>query len=305
MDKDTEIVESSILTDITESDGLTGSRYKVRLIEGDKLGSTGYYPAEVVRRDGPKIFKAGTPMFIDHATPEERTNKPFGSVAQFVGEIAEDAYYENDGLYANIEVFEHQRPMIKSLKDRIGISIRAVGRSTLQVLNGQSVPVFNELVKARSADFVMRAGAGGKIVDVLESATESEETSELEEGRENMDEVLQAIADLKTDVDTRLTALEEAAKPEEKKEEVTDSFDKALEIAEAFVASSLDATGRQRVLDLHKANGKPLAELIEAEEAYIKKSVEKSEEVLGTEELEESAKEEDLTLPSFWNKGNK
>ena len=43
---------------------LSGTRYKVRLIEGNKLGSTAYYPADVLatygpdcRRKGPKAFR--------------------------------------------------------------------------------------------------------------------------------------------------------------------------------------------------------------------------------------------------------
>lgn len=308
--KDTEILEAAAFPSDVEG---VGRRYKVRLIEGDRLGSSGYYPAETLRRDGPRLFTKGTPMFLDHQTPEEKSNKPFGSLTTFAGELAEDSYYENDGLYATVEVFEHQIPMIKSLKDRIGISIRAQGRSVVEVINGKSVPVFKELIKARSADFVMRAGAGGKIVSILESATEdSEATSEAEEGIENMDEVLKAIQELAASTDKRFTALEEAAKPvvEEVVEESAVDYAKVLEIAEAFTASSLDAEGRSRVLDLHRANKKPLAELIAAEEAYVKKSKPAVEGVEGVEEsadeVEESAKTPvKIALPSAWNKKDK
>lgn len=255
-------------------------------------------------------------MYLDHMTPEERERRPFGSVTTYAGELAEDAYYENDGLYAEIEVFEHQMPLIKSLKDKIGISIRARGRSELEVIEGKSVPVFKELLIGRSADFVVRAGAGGKIVSILESAVEDSEThSEVEEGRENMDEVLKAISDLRADNDKRFTAIEESLKAEvaevvETEESAVD-YDKVLEIAEAFVSSSLDSEGRQRVLDLHRSNKKPLAELIEAEEAYVKKNAAAAPETEGVEEsaketeAEESAKATTIALPSAWNKGNK
>lgn len=308
--KDTELIEGAALGSVTE---LTGRRYKVRLIEGDRLGSSGYYPASMLKVDGPRIFKKGTPMYLDHQTAEDKVNRPFGRIDDFAGELAEDAYYEDDGLYAEIEVFEHQAPKIKALKDKIGISIRAQAKTELQNINGQQVPVVKELTKARSADFVVRAGAGGKIVSILESATEedSESTSEAEEGRENMDEVLEAIKELKSDVDTRLTALEEAAKPvvEEKPvEEAEVDYDKVLDVAEAFLSSSLDADGRKRVLDLHRANKKPLAELIEAEEAYVK-SHSKASEDEGVEEsadeVEESAKSKTFALPSAWKKKDK
>lgn len=294
---ETEIIESSLLTGEP-----VGRRYKVRLIEGNCMGSSGYYPEETLRRDGPAIFVKGTPMYLDHQMPNEKQYRPFGSVQTFAAELAEDAYYDNDGLYADIEVFEHQIPLIKSLKDKIGISIRAIGEANEETINGKQVPVFTKLTKARSADFVVRAGAGGKIVSVLESAVEegSESASEEQEERENMEkEFLDAIESLKTAFDSRFTALEAAIKPaeEEKKPEV-DEVD-ALDIAEQLSASSLSAEGRKRVLELHRANGKPLKELIEAEEAYIKKTHEEAP--AGNEsEAEEGAKDTEFKLPTRW-----
>lgn len=298
---DKEIEEAGTLTGEP-----TGRRYRVRLIEGNKLGSTGYYPEEVLRRDGPKIFVKGTPMYLDHMLPNEKQHRPHGSVMNYAAELAEDAYYDGDGLYADIEVFEHQIPMIKSLKDKIGISIRARGKCVDETINGQKVPVFVELNKARSADFVVRAGAGGKIVEALEQSTDDSETaSEEQEGRENMDEVLEAVKDLKSAFESRFQAIEEQLKPAVESEEAakTEIDDvKVLEIAEALAASSLSAEGRARVLDLHRANGKPLSELIEAEESYVKKSVTEAEAVEAAEtEAEESAnKETQFKLPSRW-----
>jgi len=297
-----EITEGSVLAGEP-----VGRRYKVRLIEGNRLGSSGYYPEETLRRDGPKIFVKGTPMYLDHQMPNEKQYRPFGSVQNYAGELAEDAYYENDGLYADIEVFEHQIPLIKSLKDKIGISIRAFGEAEEANINGKTVPVFKSLTKARSADFVVRAGAGGKIVSVLESAVEEDSGSaseEQKEERENMEkEFLDAIESLKTAFESRFTALEEALKPApepEKKDEKTEVD--ALEIAEQLSASSLSAEGRKRVLEMHRANGKPIKELIEAEEAYVSATKAETPAVEGVEtEAEESAKEEtQFKLPSRW-----
>lgn len=304
--------------EISESLGsvseLSGKRLKIRLIEGDKLGSSAYYPADVVRRDGPKVFTKGTPMFLDHQTPDEKALRPFGSVGTFVGELAEDAYYENDGLYGEVEVFEDSAPIIKARMNRIGISVRANVVAEEGVINGKRVPIAKQFTSARSVDFVMRPGAGGKIVSILESAIEDEETR-IEESGDTMDEkVIEAIESLKTAFDAKFTELEaklpKAEAPvEEAKKSDDDTYAKALEIAEAFVNSTLDAEGRTRVLDLHKANGKPLADLIEAEEAYVKKSGEA--EVHGVEEsagkeVEESAKGK-ITVPTIgaWSKKDK
>lgn len=301
--------------EITESLGnvreLTGTRLKIRLIEGDKLGSSAYYPAEVVRRDGPKVFTKGTPMFLDHQTPEEKSSKPFGSVGSFVGELAEDAYYEGDGLYGEVEVFEDVAPLIKARASRIGVSVRANVVAEEGVINGKRVPIAQQFTSARSVDFVMRPGAGGKIVSILESAVEDEETR-VEESGDTMDEkVLEAINGLKTAFEGRFAAIEEQLKPEtsveEEKKTEDAAYAKALEIAEAFVNSTLDAEGKARVLDLHKANGKPLAELITAEEAYVKAHGEaetKGVEESAGKEVEESAK---ITVPTIgaWGKKDK
>lgn len=300
--------------EISESFGgvqkeLSGTRYKIRLIEGNKLGSSAYYPAEVLEAYGPKVFKRGTPMFIDHQTPEEKQLKPFGSITNFVGELAEDAYYDGDGLYAEVEVFEDAAPLIKARKDKIGVSVRANVVAETGVINGRQVPIAKEFTSARSVDFVMRPGAGGKIVSILESAVEDEETR-IEESGDTMElkDIVDGVsAAIKSEFEGRLTAIEEALKPvqvEETEKTDEDTYAKALEIAEAFVNSTLDEEGRLRVLDLHKANGKPLAELIQAEEAYVKAHVEANGDNLGVEEgadtteVEESAKTK-ITVPTI------
>lgn len=306
-----EILES--LGSVSE---LTGKRYKVRLIEGDKLGSSAYYPADVIKRDGPKIFTKGTPMFLDHQTPGEKADKPFGSVGNFVGELAEDAYYENDGLYGEVEVFEDMAPLIKARHKHIGISVRANVIAENGMINGKSVPIAKQFTSARSVDFVMRPGAGGKIVSILESAIEDGE-SRNEENGEDMSEVLEALKALEDKVETRFATIEEALKPAPVVEPVVltqvdesatvDPIAKALEIAEAFTNSTLGKEGRSRVITLHGATGTPIAELIAAEEAYVK-AAEVATEPVGVEEdaskvtlIEESAKAT-VPTPGAWVK---
>lgn len=304
MTKKTEILEAA---SFAMPEAATGRKYRVRLIEGDKLGSSGYYPAEMLKRDGPRIFKAGTPMYLDHLMPHEKEHRPFGSVTTFAGTLADDAVYEEDGLYANIEVFEHQMPLIKSLKDHIGISIRATGLTANETINGKTVPVFKELIEAKSADFVVKAGAGGKIMSILESAT-------LEEG--NMDEVLKKIEALEGALPTMISDAVEAAMPkqeqkpaeEQGKVETVVDYDKVVELSEALAASSLPAAGRARVLALHKAQPEgDIKELITAEEAYLKANDSDDDGTAGAEETarreaEESAKTADAKLPSRWTK---
>lgn len=296
---------------------LAGTRYKLRIIEGDKLGSSAYYPAEVIRRDGPTVFKKGTPMFIDHQTQEEKHQKPFGSVGDYVGELAEDAYYENDGLYGEVEVFEDMAPFIKARMNRIGVSVRAHIVAEEGIINGRTVPIAKQFTSARSVDFVMRPGAGGKIVSILESAIEDELEAREDENGETMEQaqidalskgIVGAIESKFSEIqESLLAAIKPVVEAPVEEAETVDPIAKALEIAEAFASSNLSAEGRARVVALHGATGKSIAELIEAEEAYVKTSaatVEESgveESAEETDEVEESAKLT-VSLPGAWGK---
>lgn len=303
-----EIRESLSHGGITEE--LTGRKYRVRLIEGDVIGTSGYYPSEMLRRCA-GVFKAGTPMFFDHLTAEE-SNGPLqhGKVGNLAAKLVTDAVYENDGLYADIEVYEHQMPIIKALKDDIGISIRAQGRAKNKVIQGKSIPVFESLLVARSADFVVKPGAGGKIMSILESAVEIEES----ENMELTDEQVEAIA---SKVAGKITPAVESVHVTNNVESVVD-YEKVVELAEALAGSSLDAEGRARVLDLHRATQKDISELITAEESYRAKfapaateekgDTQEAEETAGPEEsvereAQESAANAERALPGRWNKG--
>ena len=60
-------------------------RMKLKLIAPGK-GSSAFYPAEVLKRDGPKTFTKGTHIYINHATSaEEAKARPEGRLAQTRG----------------------------------------------------------------------------------------------------------------------------------------------------------------------------------------------------------------------------
>lgn len=138
-------------------------------------GSSGYYPAEVLERDGPAIFKAGTHMFIDHPSASEEADRPERSVRELGGVFESDARWEADGpdgpgLYADIRPLGEFAAHLDSLAPHIGVSIRAMGRAAAGEAEGRKGPVIESLVAAKSVDFVTRAGAGGKVLSLLEAA---------------------------------------------------------------------------------------------------------------------------------------
>lgn len=157
-------------------------RFRARLIEGDVQGSSGYYPSETLRRDGPVVFKAGTHVYADHPSMTEAADRPERSIKDLAGRLATDATYDGDGLYAEVEVFPHYAPVIEGMADAIGMSIRAFGTAEVSTQEGIRGPVITSLTEGISVDFVTAAGAGGKIVALLESARAARRT-EVREGR--------------------------------------------------------------------------------------------------------------------------
>ena len=138
-------------------------------------GSSGYYPAEVLERDGPKIFKKGTKMFWNHQTATEEAERPEGDLNHLAAELVSDARYQANGpagggLYADAKVFEKYKPAVDDLSSHIGVSIRAFGKAKQGEMEGREGVIIQELTKARSVDFVTAPGAGGQIVSLFEAA---------------------------------------------------------------------------------------------------------------------------------------
>ncbi len=146
-----------------------GRRFRARLIAGDVQGSSGYYPAAMLRENA-AVFRAGLPVYLDHPGITEQHERPERSVRDLAGRLATEAVYERDGLYADVQVYPHWAPVIEAMADDIGMSIRAAGTVEASTRSGIRGPIVTALTEASSVDFVTQAGAGGRIVALLESA---------------------------------------------------------------------------------------------------------------------------------------
>lgn len=138
-------------------------------------GSSGYYPAEVLKRDGPNVFKKGLFGFWDHPTATEEAERPEGSLVTLASELISDARWQDNGpagpgLYAETKVFGPYRAAVNELAPSIGVSIRATGRTKQGEAEGRKGPIIEQLIAARSCDWVTSPGAGGKIVQMFEAA---------------------------------------------------------------------------------------------------------------------------------------
>lgn len=187
----------------------TGLKRRAKLIAADRWGSSAYYPADVLERDGSKVFTAGVQMFENHLTESEQWERPEGNVSNLVGKLVSDAIYEpigedGPGLYADVQFYESYGARINEIADDIGLSVRASGLTEEAEMDGRFGPVLVALLAAQSVDVVTRAGAGGKLTSILESDRDLA-------GRPLDKEGTQPMADVtKEDFDALRTAIVEA-----------------------------------------------------------------------------------------------
>jgi hypothetical protein len=133
-------------------------------------GSSGYYTKEVLERDGPKIFKRGTLMYINHATPAEEAARPEGDWSKLAAVTTSDATWMEAGpagaaLYAKAKVFSGHAAEVAEKAPHTGVSIRASGKRDDQAKGPDGKPgVITELTHAESIDLVTKAGRDGKLL---------------------------------------------------------------------------------------------------------------------------------------------
>lgn len=157
------------------------SDYEIKLISPGK-GSSAFYPAEVLRRDGPEVFGAGTHVYLNHPTAAEEAQRPEGDVANLAGVLTTGAVYheshpKGEGLYARMKVFADHASAVEEKAAFVGMSIRASGIAEAGGKMRDGVPVLKKLTAAQSVDVVTRAGAGGMILTEAAKPQNSQEVS--------------------------------------------------------------------------------------------------------------------------------
>lgn len=138
-------------------------------------GTSGYYPKDVIARDGPSIFTAGTKMFADHPTAQEEAARPERSLNDLAAVLTTGARWEDlgpdgPGLYAEAKVYEAWRKPLDEMAADTGVSIRAFGVAKVGEAEGRKGPIIQSINVRKSVDFVTDAGRGGRIVPLAEAA---------------------------------------------------------------------------------------------------------------------------------------
>ena len=255
-----------------EASSLGDGKYRIRIIVPGQ-GSSGIYTAENLAESAP-LFKAGTEMFIDHPTESEEWERPERSIRDYAGVFLEDATVGEDGaLYTVCKVFSGVNELIKDKWQHIGVSINAWCADPISE-NGIVPPIAG----VRSVDFVTTPGAGGAIIDLLESnrndnyVKEAGMDKEIEfKFDELKGEIASAIEALGSKLEAAMATIQEA-KAEEPTEEASVDVDSVLEAGRKIAESGLPEAAIVRVREAVKS-GADVDSALESERAYLKEAV--------------------------------
>lgn len=253
----------------SEASSLGDGKYRIRIIVPGQ-GSSGVYTAENLAESAP-LFKAGTEMFIDHPTETEEWERPERSIRDYAGVFLEDATVGEDGaLYTVCKVFSGVNELIKDKWEHIGVSINAWCTDPISE-NGIVPPIAG----VRSVDFVTTPGAGGAIVDLLESNRNDNYVKEAGMDKEiesKFDELKASLIEaLGSKLEAAMATIQEA-KAEEPTEEASVDVDSVLEAGRKIAESGLPEAAIVRVREAVKA-GADVDSALESERAYLKEAV--------------------------------
>lgn len=149
-------------------------RYRALLIR-EGWGSCGYYSREVLERDGPRCWPAGTQQYLNHPTLTEQHEQPERRVQDWASKIVTTPVWDEAerGLVAEVQVFPQWRELLNpEFASEVGLSIRAYGAAEHGEAEGREGPIIQRLTEGISVDWVTRAGAGGRVLELIESARE-------------------------------------------------------------------------------------------------------------------------------------
>lgn len=150
---------------------MTGKKWRVKVIEGDKQGSSAYYPKDILERDIDK-FQGRAKIYMNHPSEDDKANRPERNAQDIIGYV-EHGVYEGKDVFSEAHVFSDWKEWVKERAEAgvIGLSIRASG----EVDESGTLTAFHQI---HSVDLVTEAGAGGEFISVLESARKSVSASE-------------------------------------------------------------------------------------------------------------------------------
>lgn len=234
----------------------TGKRRRAKLIAADVWGSSAFYPAEVLARDAATAFPAGTKMFENHLTESESWERPEGDVGKLVGKLISAGEYEADnpegpGVYADVEFYDSYVDRINEIGEDVGLSVNGGADYVEGEREGRFGKIVTGIPFIRSVDVVVAAGAGGKLISILESAGPMAGIPINTEGEQSMTALTteEFAAGLKELGETLTTAIKESLQPQPATEPVAAEAVENVPAAETTeVAPSAEAVETEAVV---------------------------------------------------------
>lgn len=150
-----------------------GRRFEALLIKAGWSLNNRYYSEAMLKEYGPAAFPAGALGEADHPSYADRENRPEGSIKNTVSVLATDARWDpaQGGLVAEVEVFpQHENLLNERFARAIGLSIRAGGTGEHGKVGGREGLIVTSLDEGGTVDWVTHPGAGGRVLQLLESA---------------------------------------------------------------------------------------------------------------------------------------
>lgn len=150
-------------------------RFRI-LVINEGFGSSGLYSKEVLRAAAERnVWPKGLQVYLDHPGENESWDRPERTVRDLIGALETDGVWDDNGpegpgVYAEMRVYSSHAAWLKEAKDDVGMSIRGYMIGEYTEVPGGAVFEITELVAMESVDVVTKAGRGGAIVEVLESA---------------------------------------------------------------------------------------------------------------------------------------
>jgi hypothetical protein len=273
--------------------------FRVRIISSG-AGSSSYYPAPVLERDGPSVFVAGTKAFANHSSFDEMWNRPERSILDIVGKQVSEAVWEPDapegeGLYANYEYkADFIESVIKPFGDVIGVSISAFGDVVRDEFGDEAIKTIGDYTGTvierlypdpfTSVDVVTVPGRDGRIIERLTEAMKpfSEHKRPAEPRQTNEKEKSVDEEKIGQVIDAKLEAFAETLLAKINPAPVVSEEPDMGAVTEAAVKAEIPEDGRERVRESVKSGVSPEDAIarekkyVESIEAAVKAKIEES-----------------------------
>lgn len=300
---------SQKLFEATKAATRDGLKARLRLItEGQ--GSSAFYPGDVLRRDGATAFPKGTHVYVNHLGESEFYERGGSrNTNDLIGITLEDAAFDETerALFAETKFYESKREFIEDVWEDVGMSIEAEGAVVDGTLANFIPSVFNAVA------LVPRAGAGGRIEALVESARENygklsdngdKATEPGEDTGTHMtpDDIQKIAESVREAISPLFDTLTESLKPAVVESAVEETAPDTSAVVEALVAANLPESARKRVYEGMKADGAEVTALVEAEKKYIAELLEESKTATDNESVgrvQESGTTAHTTRPSW------